>query len=193
VDEYHRLIDVEFFRPDERIELIDGILFVKNPMSPRHRACMHRLVKLLEDEFEEQGLALVLMQSPITLAQSNSEPEPDVVVVQYRDDDYVSHHPGPDDIYLSIEVSRTTLKFDQDAKYQLYAREGIAEYWVLNLIDDLLEVYQSSYVDSTGQAGYRTKQTFERDKYVSLLKFPSCRILVDDIFPERRKKKRLTV
>jgi len=184
VDEYHRLIEIDFFRPDEQIELIDGHIFNKNPMSPRHRACMHRLVKLLEDQFEEQGLALVLMQSPITLSQSNSEPEPDVVVVQYRDDEYVSRHPGPDDIYLAIEVSRTTLQFDRDTKYQLYARENIAEYWVVNLIDDSLEVYQDPYVDSSGQAGYRTKQTFGHDKYVPLLMFPSCRILVDDIFPD---------
>lgn len=181
LDEYHRLIEIDFFCPDERVELIDGFLFTNNPVSPRKRACRHRLMRLLQSELRQR--AQVLMKSPITLPNSNSEPEPDIVVVQARGDEYANQHPSANDIFLVVEVSRSILESDRDMKYQLYARESIAEYWILNLVDDLLEVHQGPYVDSTGVAGYRMKQTFDRNERISPLVFSGCQILVDEMFP----------
>ncbi|MEG4811129.1 Uma2 family endonuclease [Microcoleus sp. F8-D3] len=84
-------------------------------------------------------------QEPIAL--SNSEPEPDIVVVRGDTRQYLDRHPGAEDIALIVEVSDTTLQPDRTVKKRIYARAGIAIYWIVNLVEGLVEVYSQPLVE----------------------------------------------
>ena len=137
VAEYHRMADLGLLKPDERVELIHGLLVEKPVVTPPHAFAVTKLSKLIEQYNIAQSVLRV--QMPITL--SDSEPEPDLVLARSVESEYFDRHPGPADIQLLIEVAVSSLAFDQGEKLSLYAANGIAVYWIVNLIDKRLEVY----------------------------------------------------
>jgi Uma2 family endonuclease len=138
VAEYHKLIEIGVLTENDRLELLDGYLVEKMPHNPVHDGTLQkvnrRLLALLPAGWEAR------VQMAITL--STSEPEPDVAVVRESPDGYTTRHPGPSDFGIVIEVSNTTLDSDRDDKIPLYARDGIPVYWIVNLIDRQVEVYE---------------------------------------------------
>jgi Uma2 family endonuclease len=101
--------------------------------------------------------AVIRGQNPITLP-NYSEPEPDVVIARGRDEDYLAHHPYPEDILLVVEISDTTLDYDQTTKLTLYAEAGISNYWIVNLNAYQLERYSQPYQNIQGEFNYLSKQ-----------------------------------
>ena len=93
-----------------------------------HRAAVTCIKRLLRHRLGDR--VLLGFQDPVRL-NDYSEPEPDVAVVQPNTLLYEDHHPTPSEVFLLIEVSDATLKFDRDVKAPAYARSGIAEHWVL--------------------------------------------------------------
>lgn len=89
-----------------------------------------------------------------------SEPEPDLALVRNRPDDYIGGHPRPADVLLLIEVSDSSVLYDQTIKLSLYAESGIANYWIFNLLDAVLESYSDPYRSAQGNWAYRTKQIY---------------------------------
>lgn len=140
LDEYHRLIKIGFFTPDDRVELLDGYLVRKMPQDDPHAVS----VSLLPDEFAKVIPAewIVRSQLPITMA-SSSEPEPDGVVCLGPKRRYgAGHgHPTAKDIAIVIEVADTTLRRDRTTKLRIYARNRLPVYWIINLIENQVEVY----------------------------------------------------
>jgi Uma2 family endonuclease len=138
VDEYHKLIEVGILTENDRLELIDGYLVEKMPHDPIHDGTLQkvnrRLLRVLPSGWEGR------VQMAITL--SRSEPEPDLAVVRESPDAYMSRHPGATDFGLVIEVSNTSLDSDRDDKIPMYARDSIPVYWIVNLVDRQVEVYQ---------------------------------------------------
>lgn len=181
LDEYHRLIEMGFFAPDERIELIEGYLHPMSPRRPRHAACLSRLQRLF---YACVGSAYVVRsQDPITLSAVNSEPEPDLVLAQAQPDDYASRHPGAADIALVVEIADSSLTFDRTTKASLYAAAGIPEYWIVNLVDDWVEVYREprTFADRSGE--YRQREIGRADDYVTPTHMPGCHLAVSEILP----------
>jgi Uma2 family endonuclease len=137
VDEYHQMIKAEVLTGDDRCELIEGWLFHKMPQNPPHGfivARIHRLfLKAVDDHF------VVRSQSALTLM--DGEPEPDVVVCVPPEMQYASRLPTATDTPIVIEVSDSTLARDRGIKLRSYARAGIPEYWIVNLIDRQIEIY----------------------------------------------------
>lgn len=129
VDDYHDLIDAGLL-DNHRVELIHGGLVKIAPQSPMH-ACTTTFV---HDTFMKTlgNRAIVLNSKPITL--SDSEPEPDITIVAVDPDDYSNRHPAAGDIFTVIEVARSILSKDSTIKLELYARENIPEYWIVNLV-----------------------------------------------------------
>jgi Uma2 family endonuclease len=123
---------VELF-PHERYELIEGELFIKMGQQPPHV----NVVELLDDALAGRfGSRRVRIQAPIVLPDPDgrfSEPEPDFVVLHRYNPEFHRRHPGPQDIALLIEVADMTFAFDRSVKYRLYARTGIAEYWIIDV------------------------------------------------------------
>jgi Uma2 family endonuclease len=139
-----------------QVELIDGQIIDMAPELPIHRVTYRRGVKYLETLLGTR--AVVFSTAPITLP-SNGEPQPDICIVMPPESRYNERHPGPDDIYWLVEVSNSTLSYDLGEKAQLYARNRIQEYWVVDILGGQLWVhrelrdgeYQSVVQFSTGK------------------------------------------
>lgn len=182
LDEYHHLIEIGFFHPDERLELINGYLVMMSPLNPPHAAT----TTLLMGAFYEHvsGRCTIRIQQPIILKGPKSEPEPDIVLAKPRADFYARQHPQTEDVLLLVEVSDSTLRYDRTTKKRDYAATGIAEYWIINLADERIEVYRDPDIFNSGKADYNTKLTFTRGQTLAPLKFPDCKIAVDQVIPE---------
>ena len=178
--EYHRLIKLGFLTEDDRVELIRGELVQMAAKGTLHSVCNTKLVRELDRLVGDR--AVVRGQEPIILP-ADSEPEPDVVIAQGQPDDYLSNHPYPKDILLVIEVSDSTLEYDQTAKLFLYAEDQIQDYWIVNLVANQLERYSQPYQDTQGNFGYRMKQIALRNETVTIPGFPDLRLDLNRVFP----------
>ncbi len=181
VEEYHRLVDVGFFTENERIELIRGEIIEMSPKRTPHSVCNSCLWRELYDLIGRQ--AIIRIQEPIIIS-STSEPEPDIVIAKKKDDDYLSSHPVPEDIILIIEIADSSLQFDQETKLSLYAEAGINHYWICNLVDNNLEVYQNSFKSDKVNYNYRSKQIFLPDETVSIPGFDNLSLDLSKVFPK---------
>src|SRR5262249_15603300 len=123
---------------------------------------------------------LVRVQMPVAL-DDQSEPEPDIAVVPGDWADYRTNHPTRP--ALVVEIAETSLAFDRREKASLYARGGIRDYWVVNLVDRELEVFRDPEPDETAAYGwnYRTIKRFALGTVVSLLALPSVQLRVSDL------------
>ena len=140
VTRYHQMIDAGIFRPGERIELIEGEMLDMAPIGSRHSAAVMALTDLLYDTLD-RALTMISVQNSLVLGDI-SEPQPDVLVLRSRADRYRDAVPRASDVLLLIEVSDTTLHYDRTRKIPLYARFGITESWIVNLVEGQLEVFR---------------------------------------------------
>lgn len=178
--EYARLIDHGFLDEDDPIELLDGLLLVKEPQHSPHRTAVLLVAKALERAFGEGWF--VQTQSPIIL-DDRSEPEPDVCVVRGSPRDYVDAHPrGP---ALIVEVAQSGLAMARGRKAAAYARARIADYWIVNLIDRVVEVHREPARPGPARRhwGYAAIETFGTGAAITPLAAPSARIRVADLLP----------
>ncbi|GBL09388.1 hypothetical protein MSj_00867 [Microcystis aeruginosa Sj] len=138
VEEYEKMATEGIIKPDEKVELIRGEIIKMSPMGTRHAAGIARLTQLF---YQKLGQKIILrVQNPIRL-NNNSQPEPDLSLLIPRSDFYVAAHPCPQDIYLIIEVSDSTLDYDRYTKIPLYAEANIQEVWIVNGRDFQLIIY----------------------------------------------------
>src|SRR5262245_40105917 len=135
--EYERLVEAGFFRPGDPIELVGGQLIVAEPQGSRHFAAVSASEEALRTAFGAGWE--VRAQGPLAL-DDDSEPEPDLAVVAGSFRDFVGAHPSRP--VLVIEVSESSLALDREHKGSLYARAALADYWIVNLLDQVLEVYR---------------------------------------------------
>jgi len=177
--EYERLIDLGVFQPGDPIELIGGELMVAEPQGAPHYTAIRKTARALERVF---GPAWeVRTQGPMGLDEE-SEPEPDVAVVTGEPQDYRRAHPSRAD--LIVEVSESSLAFDRGHKGSVYARAGMPDYWIVNLVDRVLEVYREPAPDAAAPFGarYARREVFDLSEQVSPLAAPHASIQVRDLF-----------
>ncbi len=180
IDEYHRLISLGFLTEGDRIELIRGELIQMTAKGTPHTVCGSILCRQLDRLLGDQ--AVIRGQDPITLA-NHSEPEPDVVIARGRHEDYLAHHPYPEDILLVVEISDSTLAYDQTTKLGLYAEAGISNYWIVNLNAYQLERYSQPYQNIQGEFNYLTKQISLANQSVAIPGFEDALLDLSRIFP----------
>lgn len=164
IEQYHAIIQAGILTDDDSVELLEGWLVFKMPKNPPHRATT-RLVRTALENILPAGW-YVDSQEPITL--SNSEPEPDIVVVRGDTRQYLDRHPGAEDIALIIEVSDTTLQRDRTVKKRIYARAGISMYWIVNLVEEQVEVYSQPLVE-VEQPDYSQRLDFARSAVIPII------------------------
>ena len=164
IEQYHAIIQAGILTDDDSVELLEGWLVFKRPKNPPHRVTT-RLVRTALENILPPGW-YVDSQEPITL--SNSEPEPDIVVVRGDTRQYLDRHPGAEDIALIIEVSDTTLQRDRTVKKRIYARAGIAIYWIVNLVEEQVEVYSQPLVE-VEQPDYSQRLDFGRSAVIPII------------------------
>ena len=178
--EYEQLVEKGFFEPGERVELIDGQLMVAEPQSAPHYTAIQLVARALARAFGEGWD--VRTQGPIAL-DDTSEPEPDVAVVRGGPRDYADAHPA--DPVLVVEVALTRYAFDRTYKSSLYARAGRPEYWIVNLVDRVLEVHRDPAPSPSASYGwdYGVVQVRGPLDSVSPLAAPGARIAIADLLP----------
>ena len=178
--EYERLIEIGVFRPGEPLELLGGELMVSEPQGSAH----YTAIGLVEDALRAAfGLGwLVRTQGPIAL-DDDSEPEPDIAVIRGTRRDYSRGHPSR--AALVVEVAESSLSLDREYKGSLYARAAVADYWILNLIERVLEVYRQPVEDPATRFGWRyaLAEVLPPGSSVSPLAAPTARIPVSDLLP----------
>ncbi|MBW4439882.1 MAG: Uma2 family endonuclease [Plectolyngbya sp. WJT66-NPBG17] len=156
---------------DRSVELLAGEIVEMSPETPIHYRTAKRGAKYLEQLLE--GRAEVRFNGPITLA--NSEPEPDIAIVQLPEEQYRDQHPNAAHIYFLIEVAKTSLKKDTDLKATIYATAGIQEYWVLNLAARHIFVFQEPQ-----NGKYQTERILTSGTIVPLA-FPEIAISINQL------------
>ncbi len=173
VDDYEEMVRLGALSENDRVELIRGEILTKMPIGPRHAASVTGLNEALGPQCA--GRATLRIQDPIRLP--DSEPEPDLSVVRRRADRYASGHPRPADILLIAEVSDSSLDEDRTVKKTLYAEAGIVEYWIVNLVDDCLEVHRDPQPDGT----YRDVRVLRRGDVADIAGLPGVVVAVAEI------------
>src|SRR6266516_3766760 len=161
--EYHRLIELGILHEDEPIELLGGQLVVSEPKSSLHSTAVNT-------------------QDPIA-ADDESEPEPDVAVVVGSIRDYRDEHPA--NAVLLLEVALSSLAFDRRHKGSLYARAGVADYWIVNLVDRVVEVRRRPAPDPGADFGaaHQDIELARPGATLTPLAKPAARVAVDDLLP----------
>src|SRR5215467_10388107 len=177
---YDRLVDVGIFGPDDRVELLDGLLVAREPQGARHATVVALVRAALERAF---GRGYHIREEKPVALDERSEPEPDLVVVPGRLRDYLAAHPSRP--VLIVEVAETSLALDRLRKGGLYARAGIAEYWVVDLVGEALEIYRNPVRGSGGRGDwkYDSVRRLRRHAIVTPLAAPRARIRAAALLP----------
>lgn len=173
VEDYHQMAESGILEPGERVELVEGQIIQMAAKGTAHSAAVSRIEKLLRSRLGDQ--ALLRFQDPIRL-NDYSEPEPDVAVVHPNPIFYEDHHPTSSEVFLLIEVSDKTLKFDREVKSPAYARAGISEYWVLDVNAHKLHVYRLPSAN-----GYQSETIMSEELTVAPLAFSECTIAIKEM------------
>ncbi|HEV8584012.1 MAG TPA: Uma2 family endonuclease [Methylomirabilota bacterium] len=142
LDEYHRMGETGILGPEDRVELIEGEIIEMSPIGSRHAGTVARIQHLFSTRLGDR--AVVWVQNPLLLVQHQSEPEPDIILLEGRADFYVSGLPEPPDVRLLIEVAESSLPYDRRTKLPLYARAGVAEAWLVDLDAGRLEIHRAA-------------------------------------------------
>jgi Uma2 family endonuclease len=174
-EEYERLVEEGYFQPGERLELVDGVLYEMSPQNSFHVFGIRAADKALQPIFTE-GYD-IRTQMPLALGH-DSEPEPDIAVVPGSFTDYIHAHPTT--AVLIVEVADSSLYHDRKRKASLYARTGIPEYWILNLVKGCLQVYRHPK-----DGVYTTRFVRRAGDTVSPLARPGASIPVAKLLPRK--------
>jgi Uma2 family endonuclease len=178
--EYERLTELGVFKPGERLELLDGLLVVREPQATPHATAVRLVVAALRAAFGTGWL--VDTQLPIAL-DDVSEPEPDVSVVPGDARAYREAHPTHP--VLLVEVADTSLDQDRTLKAALYARATVADYWIVNLADRAVEVYREPVPSDTAPYGWRyaSVAVLRAPDVITVLAAPHARVAVASLLP----------
>jgi Uma2 family endonuclease len=172
-EDYERMVERGSFEPGDRFELVEGIVYDMAPQNSLHAAVVGRLTKILVSIYAAD--CCVRVQTPLALGTS-SLPEPDFAIVPGDDFDYLQAHPTT--ALLVIEVADSSVYHDRERKGRLYARCELQELWIINLIDQTLEVYREP-----AQGSYRSRTVLRSPDTISPLSRPEAVIAVGDILP----------
>ncbi|WP_330204563.1 Uma2 family endonuclease [Cyanobacterium sp. Dongsha4] len=171
LEDYHNLINNGVLA-DKNVELLEGELIEMPPESPLHTYITSSGSNYLREKLK--GLAFIREAHPITL--SNSEPEPDIAIVKPHSHNYKNRHPFADDIFLLIEVSNKTLSYDLNEKKKTYAKEGIKEYWVVDINSRQIHVFFNPESDN-----YLVNKTLSKGT-LKIQSFPDLELVIEQLF-----------
>ncbi len=180
VEEYEELGRTNVIPEDSRVELIEGEIIHMSPIGDLHHACVNRLNAIFSKRLKNEE-AIVSIQNPIQLGEK-SQPLPDVTTLKPCEDFYARGKPRAKDILLLIEVADTSLQYDREEKIPLYAKYGIIEVWLVNLITQKLEVYREST-----STGYENVYYYDVSKNISPILFPDLTIAISNVIGQQTR------
>ena len=168
VREYYRMGETGVLTPDARVELLNGEIIDMSPIGPFHGGVVTYLTEVFA--VRSRGRWLTRVQNPLRLSEE-SEPQPDLLLVKPCADFYRKRHPAPEDVYLLVEVSETSLEVDRDEKLPAYGRAGIPEAWLVDLNEETVEVYREPHF-----SGYASRTVLRAGQKVAPQAFPDVAV-----------------
>ena len=175
VAQYFDLVRQGVLQPDDRVELLEGVIVVMSPKSPWHDTAVNGALQALLRAIGTR--AAVRCQSTFLL-EPRSAPEPDIAVVPGAIGDYVAAHPTT--ALLVVECADTSLPQDRLSKSRIYAAAGIAEYWIVSRRDDAVEIFRDP---DAMDAVYRTRRFARRGERIALVAIPEVHVAVAELLP----------
>jgi Uma2 family endonuclease len=176
-EEYHRMGETGVLGPEDRVELIEGEIITMTPIGRRHAACVAELTRRLVPAIADR--ALLWPQNPVRLPR-DTEPQPDIVLLRPRADRYTADSARAEDVLLLVEIADTSYRYDRHIKLPLYARAGVAEMWIVDLVHDVVEVYRQP-----SATGYALSNRVALGGRVAPAALPDVVLVVDDAFLAR--------
>jgi Uma2 family endonuclease len=167
------MVEAGLLREDDRVELIDGEVLEMTPIGRRHAAAVVRLTRVCHETIGR--FAVISPQNPVVIDQYG-EPQPDLMLLRPRVDDYAAAQPTAADVLLAVEVADSSLEYDRQVKLPIYARAEIPEVWIEDLVHDAVEVRRDP-----GPSGYRAVRVARRGETIRPLAFPDVEIAVDAV------------
>lgn len=174
VDEYRQMGRAGILRAEDRVELLDGEIRQMSAIGNRHYACVVRLGHLFFQLFGQESF--VSIQGPVRLSDRD-EPEPDLVLVA-GGPEFPRRKPTPEEVLLLIEVSDTSLKYDQTEKLPAYARAGVVEVWIVDLLGEVILTFAGPRPD---RGDYAVAGRIGRGQELAPACAPRTSIRVDDV------------
>lgn len=162
--------------PDARVELLNGEIIDMSPIGPFHGGVTNYLINAFNAAC--RGRWVIAAQNPVHLDE-HSEPQPDLALLKPSADFYRKRHPEPEDVYLIIEVSDTTLEQDRVQKLPLYGRAGIQEIWIVNLRERVIEIYREP-----NYTGYSSQTVLHAGDRAKVLAFTDVSVDVADLLKQ---------
>lgn len=175
VSEYHRMSELGILVPTEQTELVNGQIIAMAAKGTAHTSAVLLTQDLLKDRLGRK--VFVKSQDPICLSD-DSEPEPDLVLAVRDPLAYSTHHPTAAEVLLVIEIADSSLKYDLETKAPMYAKAGISEYWVLDVVERKLHVFRQP-----GEWEYQSQTILAETLEIAPLAFPDCPIAIRDLLP----------
>ena len=161
-DQFLRVLDSDILDDCEDIEFVEGLLLTNSARTPKHDCTLDILAELFRYLLQEGWRS----RTHKTVDLDCGLPEPDISVVFGPFNRYYSHHPSPAEIAFIVEIADTTLTRDRRLKLPGYARNGIAEYWIVNLVDRIVEVYTSPDISLTGEPIYSSRKDYRNGQTI---------------------------
>ncbi|HEY3099595.1 MAG TPA: Uma2 family endonuclease [Methylomirabilota bacterium] len=178
--EYERLVELGMFT-GERLELLNGLLVVREPQGSPHASSVAQVARVLERAFGPGWHAR--QHAPLAL-DDDSEPEPDVAMVRGEPHAYYAGHPGT--AALVVEVADSSLRLDRRLKTELYARNRLPEYWIVNLTDATLEIHRDPHRAPSAGWHYAAVEILRPPATVTPLGAPHSVVAVAELLPPHR-------
>ena len=165
---------------DRRVELIEGQVIDMAAMRSPHAVAVDLVDAVLKSVF---GPGYYIRQQKPFVVSDISEPEPDVAVIKGKIRDFTDAHPTKAE--LIVEAADSSVTYDRTVKQSLYARAGIADYWIVNLVDRQLEVYRQPVADEAANYGFRyaVSEVYEAGQAIKPLAVAEGVVAVDDVLP----------
>lgn len=178
VQMFHKLVELEMLKEDDRIELINGKMYEMSPIGLKHMAVVDKLGMLFGKSADKKFI--IRIQGGIKLSEY-SELYPDITLLKFREDFYINTYPNPEsDVFLIIEVSDTSLNYDKYKKLPLYAESKVPEVWIINLQECIIEVYEKPDIEKKEYTVMKKVRIGE----IKPLKLEYLKLKVDEIFME---------
>jgi Uma2 family endonuclease len=175
VEQYIKLGEAGIFQPEDRVELLDGEILVMSPIGLRHVWALTWINESFGDRHRRRYA--VSPGNPVFL-HDYSEPQPDLMLVPRAGRKL--HKSRAEEVFLLVEVSDSSLAFDLSRKRKAYAEAGVREYWIVNLEEDVIDVFRQPMTGS-----YTVTLRFALGKSVSPLAFEDIVVPVAEIIPPR--------
>ena len=175
-DEFQHMEDVGIFPPDKRFELIRGEIIQMAEPTRLHAGRVNKLNRLFTSKLGETVIVSVQNEMVIKNLTPMSRPKPDVALLKPMPEFFGPFAPEPHEVLLLVEISDTTIRYDQDTKAPVYAEAGVCEYWILNIPESVLEVYADPV-----EGKYRRTEILKPGQTVSPQQLPGITFAVDDI------------